>query len=294
MRIEVENLEKSFGTTKALNDVSFNIESSMAYGLLGRNGAGKTTAIRIILGLIDNYKGKVLVDGEDVKKKNIKFGYLPEERGLYLKHSVKEQLIYFASFYDIRRKDALKKIKYWLELFKIPEYENKKVGELSKGNKQKIQFIASVLHEPELLILDEPFSGLDPVNIEIFKDVIKTLLDGKKTIIFSSHRMDEVEEICDSVALIKKGEIVLEGNINKIKNSYNVNNLLIDGDVKDILEEMNLRYTQKENEFNIDIANKTVGFEILKNITKNNKEIDTFKFLKPSLKDIFIERLGDE
>ena len=173
MRVEAQSISKTFGEVQALKDLSFVIEKGKALGLLGRNGAGKTTAIRILLGILPSDTGKVLVDNKKLSFDENAFGYLPEERGLYLKYTVKSQLMHFASLYGMKKKEALNSIEYWLEKFEISEYLNKKVETLSKGNKQKIQLIVAVMHDPEVIILDEPFSGLDPVNVELFKTVIR-------------------------------------------------------------------------------------------------------------------------
>lgn len=296
MKIEVKNLEKSFGNTKALNKISFQVEEGTAFGLLGRNGAGKTTTIRILLGIIDRDGGEILVDGKDMKSQNIKFGYLPEERGLYLKYTVKDQLMYFANLNDIPTKEAKKRIKFWLERFHIPQYLNKRVEELSKGNKQKVQLIASVINDPEIIILDEPFSGLDPVNVELFKSIIKELLQTKKTILFSSHRMNDVEEFCEDVALVKNGEILVKGKIEDIKEQHSDTVLLIEGEesIKEVLKQHNIKdFVYEDRKFSIKLPIKEKAKAILKDLTLREFYVERFQFVKPSLNDIFIERLGD-
>ena len=232
MRVEAQNISKTFGEVQALKDLSFVIEKGKALGLLGRNGAGKTTAIRILLGILPSDTGKVLVDNKKLSFDENAFGYLPEERGLYLKYTVKSQLMHFASLYGMKKKEALNSIEYWLEKFEISEYLNKKVETLSKGNKQKIQLIVAVMHDPEVIILDEPFSGLDPVNVELFKTVIRELLAKGKTLIFSSHRMADVEELCDDIIMLKKGETILQGNLDKIKEDYGIKGLVVEGEEK--------------------------------------------------------------
>lgn len=296
MKIQVKNLEKNFCSTKALNRISFEVEEGKAFGLLGRNGAGKTTTIRILLGIIEKDSGDILIDGKDFKSSNVKFGYLPEERGLYLKYTVKDQLMYFAALNGIPKKEANEKIKYWLDRFNIPKYINKKVEELSKGNKQKIQLIAAILHDPEIIILDEPFSGLDPVNVELFKSIIKELLKNKKTILFSSHRMNDVEEFCEDVALVKNGEILIKGKIEEIKDQHKDNSLLIQGEesIKTVLESHKIsRFEYEDNKFMVKIHEKEKCKELLKDIILKGLSIESFQFVKPSLNDIFLERLGD-
>lgn len=296
MKVEAQNISKSFGDVQALKDLSFTIDSGKSLGLLGRNGAGKTTAIRILLGILPNDTGKVLVNDKERNFEQKSFGYLPEERGLYLKFTVKSQLLYFASLYGIKKNNALEIIKYWLERFEISEYLNKKVEALSKGNKQKIQLIVAIMHDPDVIILDEPFSGLDPVNVEIFKDVIRELLSKGKTLIFSSHRMADVEEFCDDIIMLKKGETILQGNLDKIKEEYGVKALVIEGEraIEEVLKSENIDcYEYNNGKFTISIKDSTKGKELLKKLTNLSLDINGFYFEKPSLNDIFIERLGD-
>ncbi len=250
MRVEAQSISKTFGEVQALKDLSFVIEKGKALGLLGRNGAGKTTAIRILLGILPSDTGKVLVDNKKLSFDENAFGYLPEERGLYLKYTVKSQLMHFASLYGMKKKETLNSIEYWLEKFEISEYLNKKVETLSKGNKQKIQLIVAVMHDPEVIILDEPFSGLDPVNVELFKTVIRELLAKGKTLIFSSHRMADVEEFCDDIIMLKKGETILQGNLDKIKEDYGIKGLVVEGEekVQDFLKELGFEVLEFKKE----------------------------------------------
>lgn len=296
MKIEAQGISKSFGDVQALKNLNFTIDSGKALGLLGRNGAGKTTAIRILLGILPSDNGKVLINNKELNFNQKSFGYLPEERGLYLKFTVKNQLLYFASLYGMRKNNALESIKYWLDRFEISEYLNKKVETLSKGNKQKIQLIVAIMHNPDVIILDEPFSGLDPVNVETFKIVIRELLNKGKTLIFSSHRMADVEEFCDDIIMLKKGETILQGNLEKIKEDYGVKALIIEGEkgIEDILkiEEVN-SYKYENGKFIVDIRDIKKGKEILRKITNKDLDVNGFYFEKPSLNDIFIERLGD-
>lgn len=296
MRVEAQGISKSFGEVKALQDLSFTIEKGKALGLLGRNGAGKTTAIRLLLGIVPSDTGKVLVDDKKLNFDDNAFGYLPEERGLYLKYTVKSQLMYFAALYGIKKKEALKSIDYWLDKFEMTEYLNKKVETLSKGNKQKIQLIIAVMHNPEVIILDEPFSGLDPVNVELFKTVIRELLQQGKTLIFSSHRMADVEEFCDDIIMLKKGETILQGNLSKIKEEYGIKGLVVEGkeDIKIFLENEGFTpFEFKKGSYRINLKDLERAKELLRKITNSNMDIIGFYFERPSLNDIFIERLGD-
>ncbi|MEG1002676.1 ABC transporter ATP-binding protein [Clostridium sp.] len=296
MKIEAKNISKSFGDVQALKNLDFTINSGKALGLLGRNGAGKTTAIRVLLGILPSDGGQVLIDNKERKFDQNSFGYLPEERGLYLKFTVKTQLLYFTSLYGINKKDGLKEIKYWLEKFEISDYLNKKVETLSKGNKQKIQLIVAIIHNPDVIILDEPFSGLDPVNVEVFKELIRDLLKKGKTLIFSSHRMADVEEFCDDIIMLKQGETILQGSLKDIKDDYGIKGLVIEGDkeIENILKEENIDcYEYVNGEFHVNMNDVSRGKEILKKITNSNIDINGFYFKKPSLNDIFIERLGE-
>ena len=296
MRVEAQNISKTFGEVQALKDLSFVIEKGKALGLLGRNGAGKTTAIRILLGILPSDTGKVLVDNKKLSFDENAFGYLPEERGLYLKYTVKSQLMHFASLYGMKKKEALNSIEYWLEKFEISEYLNKKVETLSKGNKQKIQLIVAVMHDPEVIILDEPFSGLDPVNVELFKTVIRELLAKGKTLIFSSHRMADVEEVCDDIIMLKKGETMLQGNLDKIKEDYGIKGLVVEGEekVQYFLKELCFEALEfKKGSYRVNLKDVEKGKELLRKITNTDLDIRGFYFERPSLNDIFIERLGD-
>lgn len=296
MRVEAQNISKTFGEVQALKDLRFVIEKGKALGLLGRNGAGKTTAIRILLGILPSDTGKVLVDNKKLSFDENAFGYLPEERGLYLKYTVKSQLMHFASLYGMKKKEALNSIEYWLEKFEISEYLNKKVETLSKGNKQKIQLIVAVMHDPEVIILDEPFSGLDPVNVELFKTVIRELLSKGKTLIFSSHRMADVEEFCDDIIMLKKGETILQGNLDKIKEDYGIKGLVVEGEekVQDFLKELGFEALEfKKGSYRVNLKDLEKGKELLRKITNTDLDIRGFYFERPSLNDIFIERLGD-
>lgn len=296
MKIEVKGISKAFEDNKALDNISFNIEGGKAFGILGRNGAGKTTFIRILLGIMNEDSGEILIDGKSIRDSKLKFGYLPEERGLYLKYKVCDQLLYFAELNGLKKKEAEKIIREHLKLFKIEEYYNKKIEELSKGNKQKIQLIAAIIHDPDIIVLDEPFSGLDPVNVELFKEVIKNLLKNKKTIIFSSHQMNNVEEFCDYVILLKKGEIKLQGRIEDIKDYYGSNKVKIkvSSDIDKLVTTVELKVINKEdNEYTLQYEKKKEVDKLVRSISKENISIDKLSYVKPSLNEIFISELGD-
>lgn len=296
MRIDVKNISKTFGNNKALDDVSFTIEEGKAFGILGRNGAGKTTFIRVLLGIIEADGGEILIDGKNIRNSKLKFGYLPEERGLYLKYKVYEQLSYFAELNGINKKEAKELIKKQLKIFKIEEYYNKKIEELSKGNKQKIQLIAAIVHNPDIIVLDEPFSGLDPVNVELFKEVLQNLLKEKKTIIFSSHQMNNVEEFCDYVLLLKKGIIKLQGRIEDIKDYYSRNRIEVISNkaIDKILEESELKVISKEdNDYIIQYERREDVDNLVYLISKANISIEKLVYVRPTLNEIFIDQLGD-
>lgn len=296
MRIDINDLQKNFGETRALKGISLSVNQGEAFGLLGRNGAGKTTTIRIILGIIDQDGGSITVDGKDIRSKKIRFGYLPEERGLYLKYKVCDQLIYLASINGMDKKVAKKKLVDLLDEFHIPSYYDKKVESLSKGNKQKIQLIASILHDPDIVVLDEPFSGLDPVNVELFKSVIKRLLSEGKTVLFSSHRMGDVEEFCRNIALLKSGEMILSGDLETIKEKYQQNQIEINAlsDLDKYIDENDLELVEKqERRYILSYRNNDQVKKFFKDIVVSGIEILKFEYRKPSLNEIFIKELGD-
>lgn len=234
MGLKIENLIKTYGDFRALNNVSLEAENGKILGILGRNGAGKTTTIKSIMGIIEPDSGSITYDGVDIRKTKVSIGYLPEERGLYVNAVVKDQLLYFAMLNGMDKKKALAEIKKLLEEFKIPGYLNKKVKTLSKGNKQKIQLISAILHKPQIVILDEPFSGLDPVNIELFKNTVLNLKKQGTTILFSSHRMEDVEEMCDRIVMLNKGNVVENNTVQGLIDKYSredVMNVVTNADI---------------------------------------------------------------
>lgn len=295
MGLELNEVSKDFGSFTAVQPLSLKIPENEMFGFLGGNGAGKTTTFRMILGLIDATSGNITWRGKtlDHKTSNI-VGYLPEERGLYPKLKVKEQLTYLGRLRGMSKKDAEKEIIYWLEKFEVPQYLNKKVEELSKGNQQKIQFISSVLHKPELLILDEPFSGLDPLNVEMLKQATYDLKNSGTTIIFSSHQMSLVEEMCEHLCILQKGRAVVQGNLNDIKREYGMKNLIIHAESDlEYLKEFNgvVSYRPLRNGCELQIENEAVSKSIFAEL-KSEQFIKKFEVAEPTLNDIFIEKVG--
>ena len=259
--LSVKNVDKSFGNFKALNKVSLEVEKGTIFGLLGPNGAGKTTLIRIINQITLPDSGEIYFDGKKLHQNDVsQIGYLPEERGLYKSMKVGEQALYLAQLKGLSKQEALKRLKFWMEKFEIESWWNKKVEELSKGMAQKLQFIVTVLHQPKLLILDEPFSGFDPINANVIKDEILNLRDQGTTIIFSTHRMESVEELCDYIALINKSNLILEGNINGIKKKYKSN-----------LFEVGLQTDNNEAIFNLLSAQFEVNYSQFKSLNNDLK-----------------------
>lgn len=295
MTLKIENITKKFGQFTAVNDLSLSIPEQEMFGFLGANGAGKTTTFRMILGLIDPTKGKITWNGKPIDYSTSELiGYLPEERGLYPKLQVKDQLVYLARLRGMKKQDALNELDIWLERFKVPEYKDKKVEELSKGNQQKIQFISAVIHRPQLLILDEPFSGLDPVNVELLKDAVIDLKNSGTTIVFSSHRMEHVEELCEHLCIMQKGKPIVHGELREIKRSFGRKNLIVHGDFSmDFFKSHPLvkRARITAEGANLQIEDESAAQQILKEIV-NLGFIRKFMIEEPSLNDIFIEKAG--
>ena len=293
MSLIVKNVNKSFGDKKVVDNLSFELSKPGVFGLLGTNGAGKTTAIRMILGIIKKDSGDITWNNKEVTRKNVNFGYLPEERGLYPKSKIYDQLMYFANLKGMNKVDADKAIKYWLEKLKVSEYINYTAEKLSKGNQQKIQFITSVLHNPDLIVLDEPFSGLDPVNTEILSNVMKELIKEGKYIIMSSHQMNSIEEFCTDLVILNRGKTVLKGNLKEIKNSYKSSKILLetDDDVKKIINKLNI-LSNNDGTYIIEV-NEDENKKLFKELVDNNISISKYEVIKPSLHEIFIEKVGD-
>ena len=295
MGLEVKNANKNFGTKHAVDNFSFTIDKPGAFGLLGTNGAGKTTTIRMILGIIKKDTGTITWNGKEVERKHVNFGYLPEERGIYPKTKVYDQLMYFAKLKGMSKQDADKSIKYWLKRLELEEYTNMLAEKLSKGNQQKVQFITAVMHDPELIVLDEPFSGLDPINTQILKDVMIELINKNKYIIMSSHQMSSIEEFCTDLVILDKGKTVVKGNLNKIKNSYKANKLEIQAleNIDDLIKELGLSVIfSKDKTYEISIKDEEEGYRLYRLLAEKNIKINKFELKKPSLHDIFIEKVG--
>mgnify|MGYP004688546755 FL=1 len=294
--LKVENVRKKYGDLVAVDDLSFEVTDGEIFGLLGLNGAGKTTTFRMIMNLLDDYEGTILLDNEKVSYKTTdKIGFLTEERSLLTKLTVLEQVIYYGVLKGMPEDKIEKELDYWLDIFKIKEYKNKKIKELSKGNQQKIQFITAIIHHPKLLILDEPFSGLDPVNVELFKSVILKLKQEGTSIIFSSHRMEHVELFCEKLVVLVKGKNVLSGYLKDIKNDYRQKNVHVIGDV-DISKIEKLDYVKEietiNDEYIIKITDNNYTNELFKEISKY-KNITKFIVEEPSLNEIFISKVGE-
>lgn len=294
--LKVDGVTKYYDNLLAVDNLSFTVEDGEIFGLLGLNGAGKTTTFRMILGLIDDYTGKITLDGEKIDYKiTDKIGFLTEERSLLTKLTVKEQIVYYGVLKGIPENEIDKKLDYWLKEFGIEGYKNRKIKELSKGNQQKVQFISSIINEPKLLILDEPFSGLDPINVELFKKVI---LDFKKkgtSIIFSSHRMEHVELFCDRLVVLVKGKSVLSGYLKDIKKNYKKKNIYIKGDIKpkELEKEKGVEKITRENdEYIVSISSEEYVNSLFKVISKYDN-ITRFSVEDPSLNEIFISTVGD-
>lgn len=294
MQLELRNIEKNFGEKQVLKGVSFKAERGKAFGLLGRNGAGKTTTIRILMNVFPANAGEILFDGNPIDYSKTAFGYLPEERGLYPKKKIFEQLVYFAELKGMEQKAAVSSVKYWLDRLGMSEYENKRLDTLSKGNQQKIQLVTALAHNPDVVILDEPFSGLDPVNAMLLKSVVKEEIGKGKIVLFSSHQMNYIEEFCDSIAILNKGEVALKGALREIKRNYPRNKLVVRSTQA---EEIAVRFGEacrksEDGSLLITLANESEKSDVIK-LLAENYDVDEVKVFEPSLNDIFVEYAGE-
>ena len=303
MKLEVKDITKSFGDKQVLHGISFEVQSGRALGLLGRNGAGKTTTIRILMDVFRANSGEVLLDGEKFNQRKHLIGYLPEERGLYPKKKVIEQMVYLGRIRGISKSKAVANSKKWLKRLGVLEYENAKLETLSKGNQQKVQLASTLVCDPDIVILDEPFSGLDPVNSRILQDVVMELIGQNKIVIFSSHQMSYVEEFCKDIVIINKGDVVLSGDLDNIKREFGKNQLVVSAvdktldDLENIINEHMsdiLEITGRTKEELIiknvaDVSRK----QILSKFISENIEIERFETYKQSLNDIFVSKVGD-
>lgn len=296
MGLKLENVSKKFVGKQAVDNISFEVNKPGVFGLLGTNGAGKTTTIRMLLGIIKKDAGKITWNGKTVERKSVNFGYLPEERGVYPKTKIYDQLMYFAKLKGMSQKDADEAIKKWAKVLKVEEYIPMTAEKLSKGNQQKIQFMTTIIHNPELIVLDEPFSGLDPVNTEILKNIMIDLVKEGKYIIMSSHQMASIEEFCTDILILNKGKTVLKGNLKEIKESYKANRLELstDKNIDEYIKEFNMEIEfAKNNEYSIKIDNEENAHKLLEKLINDNIKIDKFEIKKPTLNDIFIEKVGE-
>ncbi len=296
MGLLIKNVSKSYGDKKVVDNISFSMDKPGVFGLLGTNGAGKTTTIRMLLGILKKDSGEITWNGREVERKHVNFGYLPEERGLYPKVDIITQLLYFAKLKGMKEPEARKAIGYWMKKLELEEYTGMTAEKLSKGNQQKVQFITAVVHNPELVVLDEPFSGLDPVNTEILRNAIVELVQDGKYIIFSAHQMSVVEEFCKDILILNRGKTVLQGNLKQIKDTYNANKIYLstNQDVKEDIESINLKILwEKDNEYEIEIQEEKQGYTLFELLAQKQVEVNKFEIMKPSLHDIFIEKVGE-
>ena len=304
MKLEVRDLSKSFGGNEVLHGISFSVESGNALGLLGRNGAGKTTTIRILMNVFKGNAGAVLLDGKPFDPAKHQIGYMPEERGLYPKKTVSEQLIYLGMLRGLSAKKAKENMKKWLAKMEVSEYENRKLETLSKGNQQKVQLAQTLITDPKIIILDEPFSGLDPVNSQILKDVISEQIQQGKLVIFSSHQMSYVEEFCQQIAILNHGDVVLSGELKEIKREFGRDRLVV-ASLEETPEELahrlrdtfaDLLEVEKVQKDRLIIRKKAsdAKLKILERLVEQDVDLEFFGMYEPSLNDIFVEKAGDE
>ena len=297
MSLELKNVSKTFAGKLAVDNISFSIDKPGVFGLLGTNGAGKTTTIRMLLGIIKKDKGEITWKGKTVDRKNVNFGYLPEERGVYPKTKIIDQLMYFAELKGMKKEEALTSIDKWAKILKVEEYLQMTAEKLSKGNQQKIQFMTAIIHNPELVVLDEPFSGLDPVNTEILKNIIIDLVKNGKYVIMSAHQMATIEEFCSDILILNKGKTVLQGNLKKIKETYPANRVEINAsqDIEKYIKEFDLEIENvANNNYIIKISEEEKARKLLNKLVSEGIEVDKFEIKKPTLNDIFIEKVGEK
>lgn len=305
MKFELKDIHKSFGDKEILKGITFSVESGKALGLLGRNGAGKTTTIRTIMDVFHANSGEMFLDGKPFNPKKVQIGYLPEERGLYLKRTVIDQMVYLARLRGVSKKTAVTNAKKWLERLEVAEYANVLLETLSKGNQQKVQLASTLVCDPDIVILDEPFSGLDPVNAQILQDVVKELIAMDKIVIFSSHQMSYVEEFCEEIVMINKGEVVLSGNLLDIKKEFGKDQLVVSDvskstdEVKEILEKQFADYVTitgvNKQDVIVKLGDSVTRTEFLKKLVEaDSLELEHFETYKPLLNDIFVAKVGEE
>ena len=292
----LDNVSKTFVGKKAVDGISFALDKPGVFGLLGTNGAGKTTTIRMLLGIIKKDNGEITWNGKKVDRKSVNFGYLPEERGVYPKVKIYDQLMYFAELKGMKKQEADTAIGIWAKKLKVEEYMQMPAEKLSKGNQQKIQFMTAVIHNPELAVLDEPFSGLDPVNTELLKNIIIDLVKEGKYVIMSAHQMSTIEEFCSDILILNKGKTVLQGNLREIKDQYPANRVQIEANesIAETIAKLGLEIeNEKNNEYTVKIDNEEQAHNLLNELVKDKKTINKFEITKPTLNDIFIEKVGE-
>lgn len=291
----LENVSKTFAGKLVVDKISFKLEEPGIYGLLGTNGAGKSTTIRMLLGIINKDNGEITWNGQPVNRKEVNFGYLPEERGVYPKVKIIDQLLYFAELKGMNKDNATAAIKKWAKRLKVEEYLEMPAEKLSKGNQQKIQFLTAIVHDPDLVVLDEPFSGLDPVNTEIIKNIIIDLVREGKYVIMSAHQMPTIEEFCKDILILNKGKTVLQGNLKDIKAAYPATRVQVDTEVKidQYIKDAGLKIENEKNfQYTVKISNESEAEKLLHNLIKDNIKVNKFEIMKPTLNDIFIEKVG--
>ncbi|MBQ7863782.1 MAG: ATP-binding cassette domain-containing protein [Lachnospiraceae bacterium] len=307
--LEVKNLTKQYGEKVVVDNLSFSISEPGVYALLGTNGAGKTTSIRMILGMLAKNGGEVLWNGKPFTAAGMNVGYLAEERGLYPKYSLLDQLLYFASLKKVPKKVAMDRIKYWAERLQVEEYifppktvkgkaaKANRADQLSKGNQQKVQLMAALISEPEFLILDEPLSGLDPVNTDLFKGIIREEIAKNKYLIMSSHQMPTIEEFCTDITIMNRGQAVLQGNLNEIKKSYGRVNLFVksDSEIAPYIQKFGIQIVEKlPSEYHLKVTDERQAREFLASMMQDNVPLVKFELREPSLHEIFVEKVGDD
>lgn len=297
MKLELKEINKYFGEKHILKDVSFTVTSGKAMGFLGRNGAGKTTTIRILMDVFRQDSGSLLLDDKPFQRQNYRIGYLPEERGMYSKSTVLEQLVYFAMLRGVKEKEAKANAQYWLKRFDLDAYANQKLEVLSKGNQQKVQISQSFITDPEILILDEPFSGLDPMNAQVFKEALREFIEQGRLVIFSSHQMAYVEEFCDDVALIDQGKIILAGELQAIKRDWGKDKVRLltksEAELELLLEQRQLSFQKEQGAYLISLSEMYQKSKLLKELVEHGIEIDLFAEYQPRLEEIFVSKVGE-
>lgn len=296
MALVLKDVVKKFGDKTAVDHVSFRMDKPGIFGLLGTNGAGKTTTIRMILGILSKDSGTIEWDGKNVTREAVRFGYLPEERGIYPKVRITEQLVYFAKLHGLDGKAARNAVAFWLDRLGVTEYKNTIAEQLSKGNQQKIQFITSLIHDPELIFLDEPFSGLDPINVNLFTSIIKELVEHGKYIVLSTHQMQAIEEFCHEILILKDGVTIINGDLTDIKHSYGRTNLSIKcrEDIVPLAKTVDVQLAVKTADaFEFKITSDEQAYRLLEKIIEQKYKIDKFEIKEPSLHEIFVNKVGE-